>query len=121
MEADLMRRVMSEREFATWLGRCLPRIPRSGRAGWLEPAIVLDATDGKLVHLDGVNLSRAWALEGIASSLPADDPRRAALQAAAVVHKEAGIKSVSDAHYAGSHWLASFATYLTTKRGIAAD
>jgi len=121
MEADLMRRVMNEREFATWLGRFLPRIPRSGRADWLEPAIVLDATDGKLVHLDGVNLSRAWALEGIASSLPADDPRRAALQAAADVHKEAGIKSVSDAHYAGSHWLASFATYLTTKRGITTD
>lgn len=118
MEADLMRRVMDQESFSNWLTDFLPGIPEDGDADWLKPAIVLDATDGKLVHLDGVNLSRAWALEGIASALPSDDPRRAALQAAADVHKEAGIKSVSDAHYAGSHWLASFATYLTTQRGI---
>lgn len=119
MEADLMRRVMGEREFAVWLGRFLPRIPRGGRADWLAPAIVKDATDGKLVHLDGVNLSRAWALEGIASALPDGDPRIKALLAAADIHKEAGVAAVNDDHYAGSHWLASFATYLTTKRGIA--
>jgi hypothetical protein len=119
MEADLMRRVMDSETFATWLTGFLPDVPTDGSADWLAPAIVLDATDGKLVHLDGVNLSRAWALEGIASALPANDPRITSLQAAADVHKEAGIKSVSDAHYAGSHWLASFATYLTTKRGIA--
>ena len=72
----------------------------------------------KLVHLDGVNLSRAWALEGIASALPPSDPRRAALLAAAARHKETGIAAVSDTHYSGSHWLASFATYLETRRGI---
>jgi len=81
---------------------------------------VLDASDGKLVHLDGVNLSRAWALEGIASALPADDPRIPALMAAHAVHRDVGIAAVSDEHYSGSHWLASFATYLTTRRGIAA-
>lgn len=118
MEADLMRRVMAKDAYSIWLTEFLPAIPANGSADWLKPAIVLDATDGKLVHLDGVNLSRAWALEGIRSALAADDPRRAALQAAAVVHKEVGIKSVSDTHYAGSHWLASFATYLETKRGI---
>lgn len=118
MEADLMRRVMSAEEFSTWLAAFLPGIPDDGSAGWLTPAIVKDATDGKLVHLDGVNLSRAWALEGIASALNEGDPRISSLQAAADVHKEAGIQAVSDAHYAGSHWLASFATYLTTKRGI---
>lgn len=119
MEADLMRRIMPKAEFAAWLGGFLPNIPLDGSNDWLEPGVVLDAEDGKLVHLDGVNLSRAWALEGIASALPDGDPRIAALQASADKHKEVGIGAVSDVHYSGSHWLASFATYLTTKRGIA--
>ena len=80
--------------------------------------MVRDASDGKLVHLDGVNLSRAWALEGIAGALAADDPRVPALLASAKRHKDTGIAAVSDEHYSGSHWLASFATYLTTKRGV---
>ena len=121
MEADLMRRIMPRGQFAAWLGSFLPEIPLDGAGDWLEPGVVLDASDGKLVHLDGVNLSRAWALEGIASALSEDDPRIAALQAAADIHKEVGIASVSDEHYSGSHWLASFATYLTTRRGIAAE
>ena len=118
MEADLMRRVLPQDEFATWLTGFLPTLPTDGNADWLAPGIVLDASDGKLVHLDGVNLSRAWALEGIASALSADDARISALLASAALHKEAGIAAVSDEHYSGSHWLASFATYLTTQRGI---
>ena len=118
MEADLMRRVLSQDDFADWLSLFLPDIPQTGGGDWLEPGIVLDPPAGKLVHLDGVNLSRAWALEGIASALPDDDPRIAALQASADLHREVGIASVSDEHYSGSHWLASFATYLTTQRGI---
>ncbi|MEO1476503.1 MAG: DUF2891 domain-containing protein [Pseudomonadota bacterium] len=118
MEADLMRRVLPQEAFSEWLGSFLPQIPVDGRADWLQPGIVLDASDGKLVHLDGVNLSRAWALEGIASALPDGDPRIAALLAASSVHRDVGIAAVSDEHYSGSHWLASFATYLTTKRGL---
>jgi hypothetical protein len=118
MEADLMRRVMDEEVFSAWLSAFLPGIPEDGRADWLTPGVVLDASDGKLVHLDGVNLSRAWALEGIASALPAEDPRQASLRAAADIHRETGVAAVSDEHYAGSHWLASFATYLTTERGL---
>lgn len=118
MEADLMRRVLSETDFADWLSAFLPDIPTDGSGDWLAPGIVLDPSDGKLVHLDGVNLSRAWALEGIASALPENDPRIAALQASADLHREVGIASVSAEHYSGSHWLASFATYLTTRRGI---
>ncbi|MBT8039786.1 MAG: DUF2891 domain-containing protein [Gammaproteobacteria bacterium] len=118
MEADLMRRVLGKADFATWLDGFLPDIPRDGRADWLTPGIVIDPTDGKLVHLDGVNLSRAWALENIAATLPAEDNRRAALEAAARVHRDAGIANVSAEHYEGSHWLASFATYLVTKRGL---
>ena len=119
MEADLMRRVLARQDFADWLDLFMPNIPTDGSGEWLEPGIVLDASDGKLVHLDGVNLSRAWALEGIASALPADDPRIGALMAAHQIHRDAGIAAVSDEHYSGSHWLASFATYLTTRRGIA--
>jgi hypothetical protein len=79
---------------------------------------VNDPTDGKLVHLDGVNLSRAWNLENIAAALPEDDPRTASLLAASRLHAEAGIANVSGENYEGSHWLASFATYLVTKRGV---
>ena len=118
MEADLMRRILDTDSYVEWLGTFLPQIPEDGSAGWIQPGVVLDPTDGKLVHLDGLNLSRAWALEGIASALPDSDPRRAALLAAAAHHKETGIAAVSDAHYSGGHWLASFATYLETRRGI---
>lgn len=118
MEADLMRRILDPADFAAWLSDFLPGLPEDGSADWLEPGIVLDASDGKLVHLDGVNLSRAWALEGIAAGLPEDDPRRDSLLATAEVHRETGVAAVSDVHYSGSHWLASFATYLETRRGL---
>ncbi len=118
MEADLMRRVLSERDFAIWLSEFLPGIPVDGSGDWLKPGVVRDAEDGKLVHLDGVNLSRAWALEGIAFGLSDGDPRQGALAAAAALHRETGIAAVSDEHYSGSHWLGSFATYLVTRRGI---
>ena len=119
MEADLMRRVMPQTDYAVWLSAFLPQVPLDGSGDWLTPGMVLDPTDGKLVHLDGVNLSRAWALEGIAAALPPGDARVPALLAAASVHKQTGLAAVSEAHYAGSHWLASFATYLETRRGIA--
>ena len=118
MEADLMRRILGPDAFAKWLGAFLPDIPEDGKAGWLKTGIVNDPTDGKLVHLDGLNLSRAWALEGIASALPEGDKRIASLMAAAKAHSATGLASVSSDNYAGGHWLASFATYLTSKRGI---
>ncbi|MEM1380890.1 MAG: DUF2891 domain-containing protein [Pseudomonadota bacterium] len=118
MEADLMRRVLPTDEYAEWLSAFLPDIPTDGSADWLEPGVVLDASDGKLVHLDGVNLSRAWALAGIAQGLPTDDPRIPALLASSQRHSALGQASVSAEHYAGSHWLASFATYLISERGL---
>ncbi|HUP65658.1 MAG TPA: DUF2891 domain-containing protein [Thermoanaerobaculia bacterium] len=118
-EADLVRRVLSPAEFAAWLGPFLPTIARDGSTDWLRPAVVTDPTDGKLVHLDGLNLSRAWMLDGIASALPDDDPRVASIRAVARRHGEAGIAAVSGAHYEGGHWLGSFATYYVTRRGIA--
>jgi Protein of unknown function (DUF2891) len=119
-EADLVRRVLPPGEFASWLATFLPNIPRDGRGDWLAPGVVTDPTDGKLAHLDGLNLSRAWMLEGIAASLPADDPRIPALRTAAVAHRESGLRAVTGEHYEGGHWLGSFATYLVTRRGLPA-
>ena len=118
-EADLMRRVLPSATFAAWLQAFLPSIPTDGSAAWLEPGIVTDPSDPKLAHLDGLNLSRAWMLEGIVSGLPAGDGRRASLQAAAIQHRNAGLKSVTGEHYEGGHWLGSFAVYLVTGRGLA--
>ena len=118
MEADLMRRVLPQAEFADWLTAFLPGIPEDGSGDWLAPGIVLDPSDGKLVHLDGVNLSRAWNLAAIAHALPEGDARIAALEAASAIHRETGLASVSGDHYEGGHWLASFATYLETGRAL---
>ncbi len=115
-EADLMRRVLAAHEFARWLGRFLPGIPRRARDDWLVPGVVLDAGDGKLAHLHGLNLSRAWMLDGIADALPSRDRRIDALRAAARHHADIALAAVNDADYAGSHWLGSFATYLVTRR-----
>jgi len=117
-EADLMRRVMPASEFATWLRAFLPRIPTNGSSSWLTPAVVTDPTDPKLAHLDGLNLSRAWMLDGIVRGLPQTDSRRASLQAAALSHRTAGLAAVTGEHYEGGHWLGSFAVYLTTARGL---
>jgi hypothetical protein len=117
-ESDLMRRVLAPADFASWLTGFLPGIPRTAEA-WLEPAVVTDPSDPKLAHLDGLNLSRAWMLEGIAAGLPPADPRLPALREAARRHREAGIAAVTGAHYEGGHWLGSFAVYLTTARGLA--
>ena len=117
-EADVMRRVLPQREFAKWLSEFLPPIPTKATGNWLPVAISPDPSDPKLAHLDGLNLSRAWMLEGVLSALSADDPRRRALASAADAHRRAGLAAVTGEHYEGGHWLGSFAVYLTTKRGI---
>jgi len=117
-EADLMRRVLPGIHYSVWLGSFMPLIPIDGTRDWLRPAVVTDPSDPKLAHLDGLNLSRAWMLEGIASGLMSGDPRIDALQAAAATHREAGLAAVTGAHYEGGHWLGSFAVYLTTRRGM---
>jgi hypothetical protein len=117
-EADLMRRVLPPVEFARWLSAALPTIPRNGGISWLPVGIVTDRSDGKLAHIDGLNLSRAWMLEGIASSLPPRDRRRVSLVATAKAHADAALPAVTGAEYAGGHWLGTFATYLVTRRGL---
>ena len=138
-EADLMRRVMPRADFGKWLSLFLPGIegttggragarpaPTSGNEGTtgrvekrfpLSPAVVTDPTDPRLVHLDGLNLTRAWTLKAIARALPAADARRKTLEAAAAAHEKAGLARVSSGNYEGEHWLASFAVYLLTESG----
>ena len=112
-EADVMRRVLPAKEYAAWLSHFLPRFKT------LHPEVVVDPSDPKLAHLDGLNLSRAWMLEGIASGLPKSDPRVASLRKIAAAHRQSGLASVTGEHYEGGHWLGSFAVYLTTGRGLA--
>lgn len=116
-EADVMRRVLSPNEFATWLSDFMPQIPATP-SPWLVPVVSPDPSDPKLAHLDGLNLSRAWMLDGIASGLPTADKRLPALQTAAAAHRKAGLAAITGEHYEGSHWLGSFAVYLTTQSGI---
>lgn len=112
-EADLMRRVLPPAEFGPWLKAFLP-----GTASALAPEVVTDRSDPKLAHLDGLNLSRAWMLEGIAAGLSEGDSRAGALRSIAAAHRTAGLESVTGEHYEGGHWLGSFATYLVTERGL---
>ncbi len=117
-EADVMRRVLPHAEFAHWLQGFMPRVPTNGSATWLQPAVVTDPSDPKLAHLDGLNLSRAWMLDGIVSVLPVSDEHLPALKAAAAAHRKAGLAGVTGQFYEGGHWLGSFAVYLVTGRGI---
>jgi len=118
-EADLMRRVLPSQKYAIWLRAFMPQIPTRGDGKWLQPVVSPDPSDPKLAHLDGLNLSRAWMLEGIAAGLPKDDRRLPAIMATAEAHRRAGVAAVTGEHYEGGHWLGSFAVYLVTKRGIA--
>ena len=117
-EADLMRRVLTAQEFDQWLDRFFPTLRSDALGNLLTPTKVSDITDGKLVHLAGLNFSRAWTMHGIASALPNDDPRTAALRKAAQEHAEAGLAYVFSGHYEGEHWLATFAVYALTGSGI---
>jgi len=116
-EADLMRRVMPPADFAKWLHLFLPGLS-AGKAFPLSPAVVTDPTDPRLVHLDGLNLTRSWTLRAAARVLPAADGRRGILDRAAAAHAEAGLARVSSGNYEGEHWLASFAVYLLTEAGV---
>ncbi len=112
MEADLMRRVMKPEEFARWFNRFLPGISRGEPRGLLHPATVTDRSDPKLVHLDGLNLSRAWCMKSIAAALPAGNPAAKTLAQSATLHAREALSHVASGDYAGEHWLASFAVYL---------
>jgi len=111
-EADLMRRVLPPAKFREWFHRFMPGAARGEPKSLFTPATVTDRSDPQLVHLDGLNLSRAWCMRSIAAVLPADDPARKALAASARRHAESALAHVANGDYAGEHWLASFAVYM---------
>lgn len=107
IEALAMRMLLPAGEFAEWLARFFPRLAERMPAALFVPAEVSDRSDGKFAHLDGLNLSRAWAMRGIAASL-ADGEARARLLASGEVHLNAAMDHIVG-DYMGEHWLASFA------------
>ena len=111
-EADLMRRVLTQDEFAAWFDNYLPALKTGDGGNLLIPVEVSDVTDGYIVHLAGLDLSRAWCLLGIASALPDGDSRIPLLRESAVTHAEKGFGYVFSGAYEGEHWLATFAVYL---------
>ena len=117
-EADLMRRVLSHEAYTNWIYNFLPDARDEQFARWLEPVTPPDRSDGKLAHLDGLNLSRAWMLRGIVSALPEGHELYSPLERAAARHTAAGLEGARGDDWMGTHWLASFATYLLTERGL---
>jgi len=115
MEADLMRRVLPGREFQRWFKAFLPDLENGEPAALLTPADVSDRTDPKIVHLDGLNLSRAWCMRLVASALSEEDPVRSILLDSAALHARATLPHIASGSYAGEHWLATFAVYMLTE------
>ena len=108
-----MRRVLDANAFASWLDGFLPDIGRREPATLFTPAIVSDRSD-PFVHLDGLNLSRAWCWRAIRTALPAGDPRAGVAAAAASEHLSAGLEGIASGEYVGDHWLATFAVLALT-------
>jgi hypothetical protein len=108
IEAECMRHLLPTQDFLGWFDGFLPHITRREPRTLFQPVTVTDRSDGKIAHLDGLNLSRAWCWRAIASALPPDDPRRAIIRSAAEEHLAAGLPHVAG-DYMGEHWLASFA------------
>ncbi|MES2034391.1 MAG: DUF2891 domain-containing protein [Pseudomonadota bacterium] len=108
MVAECLRRMLPPDQFRAWFSAFLPRAAGRRPATLFTPATVSDRTDGKIAHLDGLNLSRAWCWRGIAGSLAQDDEARVAALEAAETHLESALPHVAG-DYMGEHWLASFA------------
>lgn len=117
-EADLMRRILPADEFSTWLQAFFPKLKNGSLGNLLTPVSVTDLEDGHLVHLVGLNLTRAWTMRSIASVLPQKDSRRQVLLEAAGEHAKQGLAQVWSGSYEGEHWLGSFAVYLETEVGL---
>ena len=108
IEAECMRRLLDRQAWSAWMDRFLPRLAAREPRALFVPVDVSDRSDGKIAHLDGLNLSRAWCWRSIASSWDASDPRRAIALNAAEDHLAASLPHVAG-DYAGEHWLATYA------------
>ncbi len=107
IEAECMRMALGPEQCAAWLARFLPRLAQREPATLFSPAVVSDRTDGKIAHLDGLNLSRAWCWRSLAGVWAEGDPMRALALETAAVHQEASLPHVTG-DYAGEHWLGTF-------------
>lgn len=116
-EADLMRRILPAKDFETWLNLFLIPSDPGAHTKLLTPVVVSDLTDGKLVHLAGLNLSRAWTLDAICQSLPENGTWKDRFADSAQAHRDAGLAYVFSGHYEGEHWLGTFAVYALTGVG----
>ena len=114
VEAECMRRLMPRDDFLGWFDRFLPQIEAGQPQTLFSPARVSDRSDGKIAHLDGLNLSRAWCWRALGKAIPEDDPRRSMMVAAAEAHLAAALPHVAG-DYMGEHWLASFALLAMTE------
>ncbi len=112
-EALLVSRVLDPSAFAEWFAAFLPDLAFGAPATLFTPATVSDRSDGKIAHLDGLNLSRAWAWRGIARALGPADPVAAIAEEAAERHLAASLPHLAD-DYMGTHWLATFALLALT-------
>jgi hypothetical protein len=108
MEAECMRRALPGSEFGGWVSRFLPGLAEKRPHTLFQPAIVSDRRDGKIAHLDGLNLSRAWCWRSLAGAWDEPDPRRAVALSAAQTHLDAGLPQIAG-DYMGEHWLGTFA------------
>jgi hypothetical protein len=108
MEAGCMARLMAPEGFELWFGEFLPDVAVEQPASIFTPVTPSDRTDGKIAHLDGLNLSRAWCWREVARALPAGHPAQAVMSEAARRHLAAALPHVAG-DYMGEHWLASFA------------
>ena len=117
-EADLMRRILSPIDFADWLTNFLPHLFTHEAGRLLQPAKVSTLNDYLQSHFQGLNLSRAWMLEGIISRLPSDDARLDGLRSMSATHRQCGLVDATSEHYSSSHWIGTYAVYLLTGRGL---
>lgn len=111
VEAVLMRRVLGGRSFADWWTDFQPSA--DALAAWLQPVAVRDASDPKIVHLHGLNLSRAWCWRQLLPAL--DQDLMTAVETAIETHLGASLHAAGDGDYVGTHWLASFALLALTE------
>jgi len=109
VEADLVRRVLPADDLPAWLAGFWPGLAAGEPRTLLEPVVVTDRTDGQVGHLDGLNLSRAAALDHLAEALRLDDDRGPVLRAAAARHREQGFAALAETGFLSTHWLGSFA------------
>jgi hypothetical protein len=113
IELECMRRVLERDDFLAWVGRFLPHLPERQPRILFEPVVVRDQSDPQIVHLDGLNFSRAWCWRRFAAVLPENDARREIALAAANAHIDASLPHIT-VDYMGEHWLATYAVLALT-------